>query len=65
MGRMDANKNHEMMIRAFASLADKYPEYTLTIYGDGELHSYLEELAGQLGIGDRVFLPGMIQDVAA
>lgn len=65
VGRMDANKNHEMMIRAFASLADKYPEYTLTIYGDGELHSYLEELAGQLGVADRVFLPGVIPDVAA
>lgn len=65
VGRMDANKNHEMMIRAFSSLADKYPEYTLTIYGDGELRSYLEELAGQLGVGERVFLPGMVQDVAA
>lgn len=65
VGRMDANKNHEMMIRAFAALADKYPEYTLTIYGDGELHSYLEELARELGVGDRVFLPGVIQDVAA
>lgn len=65
VGRMDANKNHEMMIRAFAGLADKYPEYTLTIYGDGELHSYLEELAGQLGVADRVFLPGVIPDVAA
>ena len=64
VGRMDANKNHEMMIRAFAALADKYPGYTLTIYGDGELHSYLEELAHDLGVGDRVFLPGVIQDVA-
>lgn len=65
VGRMDANKNHEMMIRAFAALADKYPEYTLTIYGDGELHSYLEELTQELGVGDRVVLPGVIQDVAA
>lgn len=64
VGRMDANKNHEMMIRAFASLADNYPEYTLTIYGDGELHSYIEDLAHKLGVGDRVFLPGVIPDVA-
>lgn len=65
VGRMDANKNHEMMIRAFAALSDKYPEYTLTIYGDGELHTYLEELAGKLGVGGRVFLPGVIPDVAS
>ncbi|MCM1121771.1 MAG: glycosyltransferase [Eubacterium sp.] len=65
VGRLDANKNHEMMIRAFAALKDKYPEYTLTIYGDGELRGYLEELTRNLGISKRVFLPGVIPDVAA
>lgn len=64
VGRMDANKNHEMMLRAFAALADKYPAYTLTIYGDGELHSYLEGLAEELGIADKVSLPGVVFDVA-
>lgn len=64
VGRLDANKNHEMMIRAFAELADKYPEHTLTIYGEGELRAYLEGLAGQLGISQRVFMPGLISNVA-
>jgi glycosyltransferase involved in cell wall biosynthesis len=64
VGRMDANKNHEMMVRAFAALADKYPDYTLTIYGDGELRSYIEETARSLGVGEKVFLPGVIPDVA-
>ena len=64
VGRLDANKNHEMMIRAFAELKDKYPEYTLTIYGDGELRQFLENLINQLGISQRVFLPGVIPDVA-
>ncbi len=64
VGRMDANKNHEMQLRAFARLKDKYPEYTLVIYGDGELRSYIEETAEELGIAKRVFLPGVVQDVA-
>lgn len=64
VGRMDANKNHEMMIRAFAALKDKYPEYTLTIYGEGELHRFLGELACRLDVAGRVFLPGLIPDVA-
>lgn len=64
VGRLDANKNHEMMIRAFAALKDKYQEYTLTIYGDGELRPYLEDLIIQLGITGRVLLPGVIPDVA-
>lgn len=65
VGRLDANKNHEMMIRAFAALRDKYPEYTLTIYGEGELRPLLEDLVNRLGISEQVFLPGVIPDVAA
>jgi len=65
VGRMDENKNHVMQLRAFAALKDKYPSYELVIYGDGELRSYIEETAVELGIGDRVFLPGVVPDVAA
>lgn len=65
VGRMDANKNHEMQLRAFAALKDKYPQYTLVIYGDGELRSYIEETAAGLGIAERVLLPGVVPDVAA
>lgn len=65
VGRLDANKNHEMMIRAFAALSDKYPEYTLTIYGEGELRRFLENLTEQLNISERVLMPGVIPDVAS
>ena len=64
VGRMDANKNHEMMIRAFSKLAEKYPEYTMTIYGDGELRSHLEMLIDSLELSNRVFIPGVILNVA-
>lgn len=64
VGRMDANKNHEMQLRAFAALKDKYPEHTLVIYGDGELRSYIEKTAAELGVAERVFLPGVVQNVA-
>lgn len=64
VGRLDANKNHEMIIRAFSSLAKLYPEYTLTIYGEGELHGYLQDLIDSLGLAEKVFLPGIIPNVA-
>ncbi|MDE7341910.1 MAG: glycosyltransferase [Lachnospiraceae bacterium] len=64
VGRLDANKNHEMMIRAFAALADRYPEYTLTIYGEGELREALQKLICSFGLENRIFLPGVIPDVA-
>lgn len=52
------------MIRAFAGLADRYPDYTLTIYGEGELREALEKLIASLGMKNRIFLPGVIPDVA-
>ncbi len=63
VGRLDANKNHAMMIRAFASLSERYPEYTLTIYGEGELRDSLEKSVRELGLEERVFLPGRVSDV--
>lgn len=64
VGRLDANKNHEMMVRAFAGIADKYPDYTLTVYGEGELREELQKLTAGLGLEQRVFWPGVIPDVA-
>lgn len=64
VGRLDANKNHEMIIRAFAKLAKKYPAHTLAIYGEGELREHLQELIASLGLSARVFLPGVIPNVA-
>lgn len=64
VGRLDANKNHEMMIRAFAKLVPEYPEYTLTIYGEGELRGALEKLIASLGLETKVMLPGIIPNVA-
>lgn len=64
VGRLDDNKNHEMLIRAFAQTADKFPEYKLTIFGDGECRERLEALIVQEGLSERVFLPGLTADVA-
>lgn len=64
VGRMDANKNHEMLLRAFASISGQYPEYRLVIYGDGECRAELEKLAEELSIRERVDMPGVVPDVS-
>lgn len=64
VGRIDANKNHEMIIRAFAEIAHSYPDFELTIYGEGELRRFLTGLAGELGLENRIHLPGSVSDVA-
>ena len=58
VGRLDDNKNHAMLIRAFANLAEEFPEYTVTVYGEGESRPELEKLITRLGLENRVFLPG-------
>lgn len=63
VGRVDSNKNHEMIIRAFTKIAEEFPQTSLTIYGEGECRKKLQELADKLGIAGRVSLPGAVTDV--
>ena len=67
VGRLDDNKNHAMMMRAFAETAPEFPDWTLEIYGDGEDRAKLTELAERLNRekGQRIFLRGRTSDVPA
>jgi glycosyltransferase involved in cell wall biosynthesis len=60
VGRVDRNKNFGMLIRAFASLAQKWPSARLAIAGDGPMRAELADLAAELGVKDRVLLPGRV-----
>lgn len=64
VGRVDENKNHEMLIRAFAGIASEFPDYRLVIYGDGEKRKELLRLTEKLLLSDRISLPGSVSDVA-
>ena len=61
VGRLSAQKNHAMLIRAYAALGDV--DEPLTIYGEGPLRPELEALARELGLEGRVFLPGQSADI--
>lgn len=63
VGRLTEQKNHKMLIRAFAWIADRVQD-NLIIYGDGKLRGQLEELIAELHMEKRVFLPGSIKNVA-
>ncbi len=57
-GRLSRAKNHALLIKAFATISDRYPDYRLVIYGDGPLRQQLEALVEDLGMADKVSLPG-------
>lgn len=63
VGRVDENKNHEMLIRAFAEIADEFPEYQLIIYGDGPERARLADLTKKMNLQDRISLPGSVDNV--
>ena len=64
VGRIDENKNHELLIRAFARIAGQFPEYRLVIYGEGDKRQELCKLSEELGLKNRISLPGSIADVS-
>ena len=63
VGRMTAQKNQAMLLDVFKSIHDKYPDYTLTIYGDGPLRNELESKIKELGLEDSAFLPGVSNSI--
>ena len=62
IGRMMPQKRLDLLLRAFAQVADGAAQ--LTILGDGPLRPNLEQLAAKLGIAGRVHMPGFVDDVA-
>ncbi len=50
------------LIRAFAAIADRFPNATLTMAGKGPLTDELQALATKLGIQHRVTFPGFIDN---
>ena len=61
VGSLKQQKNHAMLIRAFAVLARKRPA-RLVIVGEGPLRRELEQVAATEGVADRVMMPGFALD---
>lgn len=62
LGRLVDLKGFDMLIRAFAAIADETPGWSLEIHGEGPERAALETLARTLGVGERVRLPGFARD---
>lgn len=65
IGRLDPQKDQKTLIAAFATLAEKYPDWDVRIIGEGPLRTDLERQIARLGLSDRIFLPGTTKDIDA
>jgi glycosyltransferase involved in cell wall biosynthesis len=62
LGRLEAYKKVDVMLRAMAMLGDRFPDAEITIVGRGPAQSRLEALARELGLIDRTHFTGFVSD---
>lgn len=65
VGRFTVEKGFDCLLEAFARVAFRHPDWTLTIFGDGPLRSALEKQCKNLGLQERVKMPGLMVNVQA
>lgn len=61
VARFERQKDHPVLLRALAAVADR--RWTLTLVGDGPRTEVMRRLASELGLGDRVDFAGYRADV--
>ncbi len=60
VGRLSSEKGVDILLNAFASIAEALPTATLTIVGDGPQKGDLQQLSNQLNVQNRVTFTGAL-----
>lgn len=63
VGKLSGQKNQRLLIKAFGKITDRYSEYVLHIYGEGDKRKELEELAVGLGLQDKIIFCGNVSEL--
>lgn len=63
IGRLDENKNHIDLLKSWKIIHDKIRNWQLHIYGDGELHDFLNSYISEKSLKN-VFLKGVSNDIS-
>lgn len=65
VGRLHKQKGFDYLIDAWALVHQKHPEWTLDIYGEGELRWALQQQIDSNGLHDVVLLKGKTDDIVS
>lgn len=63
VGRLSNQKRFDRLIDAFMLIADKYPKWSVDIFGQGKLQGYLQSHIDGLGLTGRVRLNAPTRDI--
>ncbi len=63
VGRLEPQKNQELLIDAFNIVSKKHKDVVLKVFGEGSLKNKLQNKIDELGLTERVFLMGAKSDV--
>jgi len=63
VARVIEQKNPMMLLNAFSTLSNEFPDYNLVFYGDGDMREDVLEEAKRLGLSGRVEAPGAEKNV--
>lgn len=63
VGRLQEQKNPLLVLEAFESIANEFPEYKLVYYGDGDLKDEIIKKSSMKNLENRVILHGRVSDV--
>lgn len=64
VGRLDPQKGQDLLITAFSKIHQRFPQWTLTIWGEGKERPCLEKLVKDLNLTTKVFLPGLSKEIS-
>lgn len=63
VGRLIVRKNFGLLIKAYSQIAEKYPDYTVAIFGEGPEKSALEDLITELNLENKVVIHSYTKEI--
>lgn len=64
VGRLDGQKGFDLLIEAWKLEHERFPDWSLDIYGEGDMREPLQRQIDGLDLGDRVVLRGRTQNIS-
>ncbi len=63
IGRLEHQKDHLTLIKAFSKIASSFPEWDLIIVGEGSLKKDIQKKILSLNLSNRIFLKGFTRNI--